>query len=361
MTDHTSPHEDGAPLLAESVSRQQRPVNLASEDAWLFAHEMERVLPATRLLELRDVRVSPEGLLFRAGRVLPESFAFDYLFEAWRGRRRRVAKFLVLNYLIRRCNRLASDAAWIVDDWSHGYFHWLADALPRLFLIRDRFYEWTLLLPNRYRELGFVEPSLLALGARRFQYMDAAEVLRCRRLFLPTHVAPSGHYHGEVIRSVRELLVQAYGDVCGDGRRDRLYISRGGARRRRIANEEEVLQVLCRFGFQVIRAESCSFPEQVRLACRARYLVSNHGAGLTNMLFMAPGSSVLELRHTADSVNNCYFTLASPLGLRYFYQTCEPVVPCEDPHTANLLVDVRRLEKSLGQMLAVTAGHGDVV
>ena len=57
---------------------------------------------------------------------------------------------------------------------------------------------------------------------------------------------------------------------------------------------------------------------------RARYVVSNHGAGLTNMLFMKDGARVLELRHVSDYVNNCYFILASALQFDYLYQLCEP-------------------------------------
>jgi capsular polysaccharide biosynthesis protein len=113
-----------------------------------------------------------------------------------------------------------------------------------------------------------------------------------------------------------------------------------------------MLPVLRRFEFEVIRAENCPFPEQVRLARRARYLVSNHGAGLTNMLFMEPGASVLELRHAADAASNCYFALSSQLGLSYFYQTCEPAVPGEHPHTADVSVDVRRLEGNLERMIS---------
>src|SRR5688500_19312228 len=52
-----------------------------------------------------------------------------------------------------------------------------------------------------------------------------------------------------------------------------------------------------------------SFEEQVKLLSRARYVVSNHGAGLTNMLFMRDDTKVLELRHRSDYINNCYFIL----------------------------------------------------
>jgi hypothetical protein len=68
------------------------------------------------------------------------------------------------------------------------------------------------------------------------------------------------------------------------------------------------------------------------------------------MLFMPSGASVLELRHQTDCVNNCYFTLASALDLKYFYQTC-PSVADLDPHAADLVVDSSILRTNLQLLL----------
>ena len=339
-----------SPVLLEGrVSTRRPPVNLEPGDRWLFEHELERTLPGARLIEMHDVRVSADGFLFKAGRILPESFAFPDLFDAWR--RRHVIRFLLTNYLLRTSTRIEGDAVWIVDNWSGGYYHWLADALPRLFLIRQHLTDWTVLLPHHYKALEFVEPSLAPFGVHHLRYAGEAEGLRCRRLFVPTHTAPPGHFNEAVIRSVRDLLVTAYG-AWPDAPADRLYISRSTARRRRLSNEGEVLDVLRTLQFRILQPESCSFEERVMAASRSRYLVSNHGAGLTNMLFMRPGCHVLELRHRSDRTNNCYFTMASALGLNYSYQMCASPSPEEDPHTADLRVDIRALEKNLERLLA---------
>ena len=155
------------------------------------------------------------------------------------------------------------------------------------------------------------------------RYAGEDEVLTCRRLFVPAHAAPPGHFNDAVIQGIRQVLVTAYGSG-GDDRADRLYISRSAARRRRVSNEADVRDVLRRFGFRVFHPESCPFAEQVRAASASRYLVSSHGAGLTNMLFMRPGSHVLELRHQSDDINNCYFTMASALALHYSTRPCQP-------------------------------------
>jgi capsular polysaccharide biosynthesis protein len=105
------------------------------------------------------------------------------------------------------------------------------------------------------------------------------------------------------------------------------------------------------YGFEAIHFEDYSFEQQVRIASGAQYLVANHGAGLTNMLFMKSGGSVLELRQDGDAINNCYFALASALHLNYCYRLCSSEAPGEDAYTANLIVDSQLLKGIIEQML----------
>jgi capsular polysaccharide biosynthesis protein len=260
-------------------------------------------------------------------------------------------KFFVEGYLLRRARKVEGRAAWVTDDWGDGYFHWLADSLTRLYTIRDEARELTLLLPRAHASLGFVLPSLAPFRLGGVRFVGAGETLLCDRIVVPMHTAPSGHYDEEILGGVRRLLLEAYGAPAGANEGGRVYISRGRALKRRIANEEEVVRVLRGFDFRVVYAEEHTFEEQVETASRARLLVSNHGAGLTNMLFAREGARVLELRHQTDSVNNCYFTMASALGLEYFYQTCPSDDPAEDPHTANLRVDTDALAENIRLML----------
>lgn len=334
-------------IYEETVARRKLPVNFNQAHLELFEGELERAIPECQLLKFENVLASPEGLLFKGTKILPESFAFPYHLDDWR--RRTIFKFLAKNYAFRRRRRIEREALWITNYWSTGYFHWLADALTRLFVVRDRVRDLLLVLPGKYRRYEFVESSLEAFGVTNVDFVDE-KVVECRSLLLPSHTAPPGHFKNEAIRGVRSVLLSAYGSRGDEG--ERLYISRSKAAKRRILNEDEIVPVLDRFGFQTICMEDLSFPEQVQICSRARYVVSNHGAGLTNTLFMRDGGSVLELRHQSDCINNCYFTLASALDLNYFYQTCAAQDPAADPHAADLLVDAGELERNLSLLLA---------
>ena len=350
MTTESNSHPSAVGVLRpRRVSRRRLPVNLRRDDLPLFGQDLEREIPPTELLELRGVRVSSDGFLYKGLKILPESFAFPFLYDSWKTR--SVVKFFVTNYLLRRKREVEGRALWITDGWGGGYFHWLADSLTRLYTIREKARGLTLLLPHTHASLGFVMPSLAPFGLRDVRFVGADETLVCERLVVPMHTAPSGHYDEEILRGVRRLLLEAYGAPFGTTGGERLYISRGRALKRRIANEDEVVRVVCGFGFRVVYAEDHTFEEQVEMASGARFLVSNHGAGLTNMLFVRDGGRVLELRHQTDKVNNCYFTMASALGLEYFYQTCPSDDPAQDPHYANLRVDPDALADNLRLML----------
>src|ERR1051325_7068090 len=87
-------------LLPGGISRRRLPENFLPEDANLFEHELEKQIPDTQLLELRNVYASSDGILFQGGRMLPQSFAFTANLEQWRRRSRW--KFFATNYLRRK-------------------------------------------------------------------------------------------------------------------------------------------------------------------------------------------------------------------------------------------------------------------
>ena len=343
---YATPHE-GAPVIrGGGLALRVPPANLRPGDEDLFAHEREREIPPTRLLELRGVSATPEGMLFKGASVLPESFSSPVMLRQFLARRQGVLKFFAKNRLLRRRRRVEGPRLWVTDDWSNGYFHWLADALPRLYAAREAARGVTLLLPHGFERLEFVTSSLRLFGPPRVEYVGADEVCVCDRLLMPTHTAPSGHYNEPLVRELRDLMLEGYGAAGGDAR---LYVSRGRAPKRRLTNEAEVARVAEEFGFRVVYFEEHSFEEQVRMAAGARLLMSSHGAGLTNLLFMPPGASVLELRREGERERNWFFNLASAAGVQYFYQLCSPADG--DAHAGDLTADAGALRENLALMV----------
>ena len=67
--------------------------------------------------------------------------------------------------------------------------------------------------------------------------------------------------------------------------------------------------------YKLAMTDDMPLGDQIRLFGRAKLLVGLHGAGLANMVFMAPGSNVLEM---GTRRFDCFETLALfKLGLKY--------------------------------------------
>src|SRR5687767_14166991 len=185
-------------IYAETVARRKFPVNFNEDHRKLFEGELERVIPETRLLKFQDVWASPEGLLFKGTRILPESFAFPNHLDQWRFR--SVVKFFATNYGFRRRRKIDREVLWITDYWSTGYFHWLTDVLTRLFVVRDRVHDLLLVLPVVYETRDVVKSSLKAFGVTNVDFIGAGEAVQIASLLMPSHTAPSGHFNLAAIR-----------------------------------------------------------------------------------------------------------------------------------------------------------------
>jgi len=335
-------------LYQGNKSIRNLPINFNENDINLFEHELERAIPATALRHLEDITASPDGTLFWGSKILPESFPYPHFMNTWIGYKARL-KFFARHFFFGRPKKTVHDAYWITDIWSLKYFHWMTDALPRLYTIRNKTKNATLLLPGAYEKTSYVEPSLQPFCIQDIAFIHGP--VHCKNLNMPTHTAPTGNYNEHIIRDLRDLFTDFYQNAQPLPTGDKIYISRAGAEKRKIANEEECVSVLAEYGFKTVYFEEHAFEQQIRIASDARYLVSNHGAGLTNMLFMKTGSHVFELRKKDDAHNNCYFALASALNLNYFYQLCSPENPGQDANTANIVVDCQLLRKNIEQML----------
>jgi len=97
---------------------------------------------------------------------------------------------------------------------------------------------------------------------------------------------------------------------------ERIYLSRRGERRRRLANETELETRLHSLGFVSLQPEYLTVAEQARFFGSAKCVVASHGAGLTNMVFAPKNALLVELFHP-DILRPTYRNLAAACGQRY--------------------------------------------
>ncbi|WFM69996.1 glycosyltransferase family 61 protein [Halomonas sp. CKK8] len=272
-------------------------------------------------------------------------------------------KGLVIAYASRMKSRpeklsMGRMPAFVHSQWSRGYFHWVTESLPRAIAVRDQFPDALVLLPSSYN--SFHPESLKALGVN-FDYFPSHNVKSSSAL-ITTCPAHYGTTSSNILGRVRQ-------EVRGEAKPnlnygERVYISRKKSRGRCVINEEQVVQSLRDLGFVELVPEDFTFHEQVEIFRNVRFLVSIHGAGLTNMVFMNPGALILELLPFRNGFfdlrpnslsfkhDNCYLQLSHKMGHRYSFIQCKhDKLKNGKTNLANIVVDCGVLHKKIENLL----------
>ena len=210
-----------------------------------------------------------------------------------------------------------------------NYYHWVCESLFRLWMVRRRLDKLVLVLPDYYRDADFIIGSLEPFKLKNLFYIPAGKSLMVKNLCLPqikpvcdsynaSHLKQLSNFYRNYVLVERKIAVPQI---------DRLYVSRELAGRRKVINEGDVQKIVKKYGFTVFHPEKFTFLEQVAIFSNVKYLAGTHGSGLTNLLFMRKGTSVLELHkdktNELDHPSPLFWYMAEALGINYYHQLCD--------------------------------------
>jgi hypothetical protein len=205
--------------------------------------------------------------------------------------------------------------AVVANQWWSGHFHWMLDTLPRLALLPDdpalRLLMPSPLEPGQRRSL-----ELAGVATDRIVPFHGGHV-QVEDMVFPSLPGRTGNPPRWVLEWLRERLSPP---PRRQGRR--LYVSRGDVPRRRLVNEEALVDALRPLGFEVVLPGRLPLEEQLRTFAEAEWVVAPHGGALVNLLASTEATlvEVFDPRY----VNGCYYSLTDALGLPYWYVLGEP-------------------------------------
>lgn len=238
--------------------------------------------------------------------------------------------------------QLAGTVAYLSNTWIDNYYHWMQLTLPLL-----RLYEkFDSGFQADYYYLG--ESTLTGVQTETLQELGigADKIVRepCRADRIVSAIYWHQPQHGGVRyrdnrghEFVRSLY---YPTAKDDSCPRRIYIERGDSRTRRIVNEAELAEFLAQFGFASLRMSGKAVGEQAKLFGNAEIIISAHGAALTNLLFAAEGSMLVEI-FPPGYEEASYFAASTYSKLAYSY------LLAEEAPGGNMVVNLKKLARLL--------------
>jgi hypothetical protein len=314
-------------LFSTHVSIRKPPFNIKQKDDLLFSHEYQSTICSTFYLLLKNVDVLEDTVF---------DISTNTFFAAYthvNGSFSCVEKIHKLKLFLKKSIKIEK-GVWITQNWTWMYFHWMTDALTRLIALEGVEGKFPVILPVSYKTHPYIVESLELLGYDYVWYTPTQR-LRILELLLPSHTASPGNYNAYYLNKLRNRF-----EIKKNVPFRKVFISRSQAFQRYIINEDEVIDVLLSFGFEVHIFENYPLLKQIELMSETLSLLGLHGAGLTNMLFMPEHGSIIELRNKGDRHNNCYFSMASELNHSYYYLQGEG----DSNLTANVNIKIDTIE-----------------
>ena len=228
-----------------------------------------------------------------------------------------------------------------VNEFSDNFFHWFTEALPKMVYVKNKFKSDIIFhIPFPLKDYQSASLNYCQLN---FLVAEGNVTIFYKLRIVENVYKYPGYYHPELMQETAQLITKSFTD--GKIKNRKIYITRKNASRRKIVNESEIIEVVMRHGFEIFDFDNIDFQQQVAIIVNTSILVSLHGGALTNMIFMEPGSTIVEFLPKQIMNDKCYFILAGTMKHRYHYLSCE--MDGESHITSDFQVDALAFEKIL--------------
>jgi hypothetical protein len=245
--------------------------------------------------------------------------------------------------------RIEGRAFLLASNFSSNYYHWLFDGLGRLLAAPEVIADASvrLIVGAGVARWQLETLAMLGIDASRLEHVADDEMVTVDELLVARQHRDGNSPSPSVVRFVRDRLGAP--PPASRGTR-RLYLARyASSTMRQLANEQEVIDIVRRHGFEVVSPAGMTVAEQRDLFAQASVVAGAVGAAFSNLVFAPPGTQTVMFGHRGFIVP-CYDAVAHACGHSVRYVLGHEVtthVPY--PHW-DFLVDPADLEIALSRV-----------
>jgi capsular polysaccharide biosynthesis protein len=218
------------------------------------------------------------------------------------------------------------EALMVSSDTDFNYFHMLVETLPKISLAEQAGCPVDVPIIMQ----GDLHPNLRSAlervaGSRQISYFPSGAAIEVKKLWyvsdlsrvLNTNTQTVDEDYDiaicpDAVRSIRQVFLG--GHTAQKGTR-KIYLSRN-SHYRHLTNQDAFMEMLVGKGFDIIDTGSLTLQEQIGAMEGVGLIIAPTGAALTNLLWCAPGTTVLILVGDHNQMNlNIFNQVGEPLGV----------------------------------------------
>ena len=197
---------------------------------------------------------------------------------------------------------------------TRNYYHWLIEDLPLVLRAHASVPTTGLLAFGP----GITDRHRTVASHLEVPLTEAPLLVRLQDQVLPGRASDSFFIHPVDLASLRNFGLSVTSGAAPrlENYPDRVYVSRSRSRRP-LADEVRLKGLLSDAGFSVVHLEEMPWLEQIRHFQNAGIVAGPHGAGLSNLVFARPGTTVIELT-VGSMFNRCFEWISNVAGHNYY-------------------------------------------
>ena len=201
------------------------------------------------------------------------------------------------------------------DTGEENYFHFYNDVLAKLFFIADQNFnlaDFTIVVADKlfrkeFFQFFWTSPRLknLRWHIQKDEWIHFEEAIFCKPY---THT-----------KKYFDLAINLGPPIPSNDKADRrIFLTRPKSSLRFIENMDDLTPMLMSHQFEIVDTSNMKVAEQIELFSMCRYLISIHGAGLTNMIYRHRNPmTILEIIQPSAYIPFHYITLAHQYNYGY--------------------------------------------
>jgi len=186
---------------------------------------------------------------------------------------------------------------------SSNYYHWMVDVLPRLILAKDLglkdFDQRKIILHKKEKAYEIEALQLLGIPVSNIIRLSPFETVSVEDMIVPDFYLsfsekPFPWWKKKLIDEFKQVVIAAEEPKT----LKKIYCLRGKQKTRQLIGEEHLISILKEKGFVILDPAKMTLKEQIGSLAGAEVVIALHGAALTNIIFCAKGTRIIELRST---------------------------------------------------------------